>query len=99
MSGRAARTQQRFDFSLPGNQKKLDVIEELDKLSAEAGVPLIHLALAFVLTEGPEQSPVVLELTSTHGVHGSDVPIILLWLVGVSALGALAWRRRTTPTP
>jgi aryl-alcohol dehydrogenase-like predicted oxidoreductase len=47
--GRAARTPQRFDFSLPGNQKKLDVIEELDKLSAEAGVPLIHLALAFVL--------------------------------------------------
>jgi aryl-alcohol dehydrogenase-like predicted oxidoreductase len=47
--GRAARTPQRFDFSLPGNQQKLDVIEELDKLSAEAGVPLIHLALAFVL--------------------------------------------------
>ena len=47
--GRAARTPQRFDFSLPGNQKKLDVIEELDKLAAEAGVPLIHLALAFVL--------------------------------------------------
>ena len=47
--GRAARTPQRFDFALPGNQKKLDVIEELDKLAAEAGVPLIHLALAFVL--------------------------------------------------
>ena len=47
--GRAARTPQRFDFSLPGNQKKLDVIEELDKLAADAGVPLIHLALAFVL--------------------------------------------------
>jgi aryl-alcohol dehydrogenase-like predicted oxidoreductase len=48
-TGRAARAPQRFDFSLPGNQKKLDVIEELDKLAAEAGVPLIHLALAFVL--------------------------------------------------
>ncbi|HUP86623.1 MAG TPA: aldo/keto reductase [Acidimicrobiales bacterium] len=47
--GRAARTPQRFDFSLPGNQKKLDVIEELDKVAAEADVPLIHLALAFVL--------------------------------------------------
>jgi aryl-alcohol dehydrogenase-like predicted oxidoreductase len=48
-TGRAARTPQRFDLSLPGNQKKLDVIEELDKLAADAGVPLIHLALAFVL--------------------------------------------------
>ena len=47
--GRAARTPQRFDFSLPGNQRKLDVIEELDKLAADAGIPLIHLALAFVL--------------------------------------------------
>ncbi len=47
--GRAARTPQRFDFALPGNQQKLDVIEELDKLAAEAGMPLIHLALAFVI--------------------------------------------------
>jgi aryl-alcohol dehydrogenase-like predicted oxidoreductase len=47
--GRAARMPQRYDFSLPGNQKKLDVIEELDKLAAEAGIPLIHLALAFVI--------------------------------------------------
>ncbi len=47
--GRASRTPARFDFSLPGNQKKLDVIEELEKLAAEAGVPLIHLALAFVI--------------------------------------------------
>ena len=28
---------------------KAEVIEELDKLAAEAGVPLIHLALAFVI--------------------------------------------------
>jgi aryl-alcohol dehydrogenase-like predicted oxidoreductase len=47
--GRAARMPQRFDFSLPGNQKKLDVIEELEKLAADAGIPLIHLALAFVI--------------------------------------------------
>jgi aryl-alcohol dehydrogenase-like predicted oxidoreductase len=47
--GRAARMPQRFDFSLPGNQRKLDVIEELEKLAADAGIPLIHLALAFVI--------------------------------------------------
>ena len=48
-TGRAARAPERFDLSRPGNQKKLDVIEELDKLAADAGIPLIHLALAFVL--------------------------------------------------
>ncbi|MEA3075861.1 MAG: hypothetical protein QOF60_769 [Actinomycetota bacterium] len=48
-TGRAARIPARFDFSLPGNQRKLDLVEELEKLAAEAGVPLIHLALAFVL--------------------------------------------------
>ena len=48
-TGRAARAPERFDLSRPGNQKKLDVIEELDKLAADAGIPLIHLALAFVI--------------------------------------------------
>ncbi|HVF32966.1 MAG TPA: aldo/keto reductase [Acidimicrobiales bacterium] len=48
-TGRAARAPERFDLSRPGNQKKLEVIEELDKLAADAGIPLIHLALAFVL--------------------------------------------------
>ena len=48
-TGRAARAPERFDLSRPGNQKKLDVIEELDKLAADAGIPLIHLAIAFVI--------------------------------------------------
>src|SRR5688500_2264580 len=47
--GRAARTPGRFDLSLPGNQRKLELVEELEKIAADAGVPLIHLALAFVL--------------------------------------------------
>ncbi len=48
-TGRAARIPQRFDFSLPGNQRKLDLVEELEKLAAEAGVTLVHLAVAFVI--------------------------------------------------
>jgi aryl-alcohol dehydrogenase-like predicted oxidoreductase len=48
-TGRAARIPARYDLSLPGNQRKLDLVEELEKLAAEAGVPLIHLAIAFVL--------------------------------------------------
>jgi aryl-alcohol dehydrogenase-like predicted oxidoreductase len=45
---RAQRLPHRFDPSLPGNQAKLDAVEELVKIAADAGVPLTHLALAFV---------------------------------------------------
>lgn len=48
-TGRAARVPQRFDLSIPENQRKLDLVEELEKVAAEAGVPLVHLALAFVI--------------------------------------------------
>jgi aryl-alcohol dehydrogenase-like predicted oxidoreductase len=48
-SGRAARMPQRFDLSIPENQRKLDLVEELAKLAADAGIPLIELALAFVM--------------------------------------------------
>jgi aryl-alcohol dehydrogenase-like predicted oxidoreductase len=37
-----------FDLSKPGNRAKLDVVEQLTKLAAEAGLPLTHLATAFV---------------------------------------------------
>jgi aryl-alcohol dehydrogenase-like predicted oxidoreductase len=47
-SNRAQRLPHRFDPSLPGNQAKLAVVEELIKLAADAGYSLTHLALAFV---------------------------------------------------
>lgn len=37
-----------FDLSKPGNRAKLDIVERLAKLAAEAGMPLTHLATAFV---------------------------------------------------
>jgi aryl-alcohol dehydrogenase-like predicted oxidoreductase len=37
-----------FDLGNPGNRAKLDVVEQLTKLAAEAGLPLTHLATAFV---------------------------------------------------
>ena len=58
-TGRAARIPQRFDFSLPGNQKKLDLVEGLDKLAADAGIPLIHLALAFVINHPGVTSAII----------------------------------------
>jgi hypothetical protein len=55
------------------------------------------LAAAFVLTDGPQSSRVILRLTTEHGVHASDVPIILIWAVGTAALAAL-WLRRDRHT-
>jgi aryl-alcohol dehydrogenase-like predicted oxidoreductase len=57
--GRAARAPQRFDYSRPENQRRLDIIEELEKLAADAGVPLIHLALAFVINHPAVTSAII----------------------------------------
>ena len=47
--GRASRMPQRFDPDIPANARKLDLVEELLKVAADAGCSLTHLALAFVL--------------------------------------------------
>jgi len=49
-SNRATRIPKRFDPSLPANQRKLEVVNQLEAVATEAGVPLKHLALAFVVT-------------------------------------------------
>jgi aryl-alcohol dehydrogenase-like predicted oxidoreductase len=46
---RAELTPQRFDPSTPVNQRKLELVDELDKVAAHAGVPMTHLAVAFTL--------------------------------------------------
>ena len=48
-STRAQRLPARYDLSLPGNQRKLDAADALAQLAEEAGVSLIHLAIAFVI--------------------------------------------------
>jgi len=48
-STRAQRLPARYDLSLPGNQRKLDAVEELAQLAEQTGISLIHLALAFVI--------------------------------------------------
>jgi aryl-alcohol dehydrogenase-like predicted oxidoreductase len=37
-----------FDMSVPGNQTKLTAVEQLSELAGQAGLPLSHLATAFV---------------------------------------------------
>jgi aryl-alcohol dehydrogenase-like predicted oxidoreductase len=44
-AGRGAKL---FDMSVPGNQVKLAAVDRLTVLAAEAGMPLSHLATAFV---------------------------------------------------
>jgi aryl-alcohol dehydrogenase-like predicted oxidoreductase len=43
------RLRERFDLSLPANQRKLEAAEALAQLAEEAGMSLIELAIAFVL--------------------------------------------------
>ena len=43
------RLAERYDLSLPANQRKLDAAEQLAQLAEEAGMSLIELAIAFVL--------------------------------------------------
>jgi aryl-alcohol dehydrogenase-like predicted oxidoreductase len=48
-STRAERLPRRYDLSLPANQRKLEAADALAQLAEEAGMSLIHMAIAFVL--------------------------------------------------
>ena len=48
-SHRATRIPARYDLSLPENQRKLDAVEQLAGVAEQAGLSLVHLALAFVI--------------------------------------------------
>ena len=58
-SGRAQRIPRRFDPSLPGNARKLELVEELVKVAADAGTSLVHLALAFVVAHPAVTSAII----------------------------------------
>lgn len=49
----------RFDQSVPENQRKLDIVEALEKLAADAGMTLIELALRFVLEHRAVTSAII----------------------------------------
>jgi aryl-alcohol dehydrogenase-like predicted oxidoreductase len=48
-SRRAELVPDRYDMSLPANQRKLEAADALARLAEEAGVTLIEMALAFVI--------------------------------------------------
>jgi len=57
--GRAARMPERYDPALPANARKLDVVQELEKVAAQAGCSMVHLALAFVLRHPAVSSAII----------------------------------------
>jgi aryl-alcohol dehydrogenase-like predicted oxidoreductase len=58
-SSRAQRIPSRFDMSLPENQRKLEVATALAELADEAGISLIHMAIAFVIRHPAVTSAII----------------------------------------
>ena len=65
-SRRSARLPDRYDIELPGNQRKLEAVDQLSALADEAGVTLIELAIAFVLEHPAVTSPIIGPRTMKH---------------------------------
>jgi aryl-alcohol dehydrogenase-like predicted oxidoreductase len=63
---RAERMPGRYDLSDPVNQRKLEAADALAVLAEEAGLSLIHLALAFVLQHPAVTSPIIGPRTMAH---------------------------------
>src|SRR3954454_20655728 len=58
-SSRAERLPHRFDLSLAANQRKLDAVEQLAQLAEQAGLSLIHMAIAFVMRHPAVTAPII----------------------------------------
>lgn len=65
-SRRSERIPDRYDLSIPGNQRKLDIVTELSKLAEEAGITMIQLALAFVLEHPAISAAIIGPRTMDH---------------------------------
>jgi aryl-alcohol dehydrogenase-like predicted oxidoreductase len=65
-SSRADRIPGRYDLSIPANQRKLDAVEQLAQLAEEAGLSLIHLALAFVINHPAVTAAIIGPRTMEH---------------------------------
>jgi aryl-alcohol dehydrogenase-like predicted oxidoreductase len=65
-SRRAERLPQRFDVEIPENRRKLDAADALAVLAEEAGLSLVHLALAFVLRHPAVTAAIIGPRTMEH---------------------------------
>jgi aryl-alcohol dehydrogenase-like predicted oxidoreductase len=58
-STRSGRIPMRYDMSLAVNQRKLDIVESLSLLAEEAGISLIHMAIAFTIRHPAVTSSII----------------------------------------
>jgi aryl-alcohol dehydrogenase-like predicted oxidoreductase len=65
-SRRAQMVPRRYDMSLPENHRKLDAADALGRLAGEAGLTLIHLALAFVIRHPAVTAAIIGPRTMDH---------------------------------
>ena len=77
-STRAERLPQRYDLSLPANQRKLDAVEDLAQLAEHTGITLIQMAIAFVMRHPAVTAPIIGPRTMEHlesQLSASDVEL------------------------
>jgi aryl-alcohol dehydrogenase-like predicted oxidoreductase len=65
-SSRASRLPDRYELTLPVNQRKLDAVDALTKVAADAGISLIHLAIAFVIRHPAVTAAIIGPRTIEH---------------------------------
>jgi aryl-alcohol dehydrogenase-like predicted oxidoreductase len=66
ISGRAERMPARYDPTVPANATKLEAVDKLAALADEAGLSLVHLAIAFVLNHPAVTSAIIGPRTLQH---------------------------------
>jgi aryl-alcohol dehydrogenase-like predicted oxidoreductase len=77
-SRRAQRLPDRYDLSIPGNQRKLEAADALARLAEEAGTSLVHLAVAWVVNHPAVTSAIIGPRTMdqlTSQLGAVDVPL------------------------
>ena len=65
-SRRSTMIPTRYDMTRPGNQQKLEAVNELCELADSAGLPLLQLALGFVLEHPGVTCPIIGPRTMEH---------------------------------
>jgi aryl-alcohol dehydrogenase-like predicted oxidoreductase len=65
-SRRADRIPRRYDVTMPENQRKLEIADQLAKLAQEAGLSLVHVAIAFVLRHPAVTAAIIGPRTMEH---------------------------------
>jgi aryl-alcohol dehydrogenase-like predicted oxidoreductase len=65
-SRRAERLPQRYDLSIPGNQRKLEAADALARLAEAAGMTLIEMAIAFVIRHPAVTAAIIGPRTMEH---------------------------------